>query len=404
MKNKTILFFHINLRTGGIETLIVRMVNWLVSNGYSVKLLLQYGGELLSLVDKRVEVKILNLKAPFMFLPGIARIVSKDNFFNNIDLIYTMDPETCWLGVLLHSYLEKKPIFLTGVYHPRAYMMEDVPKAYRILFKSHIGDDLKIFMNEATLKSHEVALGTVFEKSKIWPLPVDSSSYNMIKRNPIKYKVVSVGRLVDFKSYNIHMIKVIQALLLKGHDIQYHIYGYGDMENELRRMIVKEHLEERVYFHGKLVYSEFKNTMIDAFAFVGMGTSLIESALCKVPGIVAVENSTHPESYGYIYELPEYSCGESIPGKRVFNIEYLLENLFNLSDSEYHCECEKSYEHAMRFDIEKLMPEFLGLLTMPVISKIQKVPFKYYYQVFISTLYRRIKTNVIVRLKQMFKM
>lgn len=366
MQSLHFLFVYRTLRTGGIETLIVRISNWLIENGHRVTLLLEKGGELLELLNKNVRVDVLGYKYYLSFLPRLNKIYLKQYYDDQIDVIFSFRPRSCLLASVIYRNMKMKPKFITGTYHLNEYFIkgknhvESVLHSY--LLNNYISDKSKLFMSRAVRDSHEVHLRRKMPEARIWPLPIEERMFQDVVRNPRKFKIVSIGRAIDFKTYNIYMIDVIDELVREGYDVYWDVYGRGDLEQEMRMRIGERKLEDRISLKGTLPYPEMKTALSDAYLFVGMGSSALEAGFCKVPCIPAVIQSKEPMVYGYLYDLPYYTCGEFLEGVKKVKVVDLIRNLFSLSPEDYQREMDKTYSYVQAYRMNAVMREFLRIV------------------------------------------
>src|SRR5690606_32286165 len=102
--------------------------------------------------------------------------------------------------------------------------------------------------------------GEDFSAVNLFPLgviePKDHFERSIIN-NDKKLLIGSVGRLVEFKSYNLWMLDVVGALKDGGVDVSYLVYGDGPLKNEMQRRIDELGISEQVSLKGTLDYSNF---------------------------------------------------------------------------------------------------------------------------------------------------
>lgn len=395
---KRILLVYGKLKTGGIETLIVRMIKWFCRNGYSVTLFL-YGGEgelikyLKNLENLTIIVNdyysvynksvlsnfLMKLPRRFFYEVQLSYLDKRYLKSNKYDLIYSFNPES-----FIISYLFDGKIYLSGVYHPKVYYKEsrqNIIKYLSILDKDFI--DKIIFMSESVKYNTEKYF---YKKLKggIFPLPVEIPERREILKGESGYKryysnkIISIGRIVDFKTYNFYMVDIMESLIKDYPEIEYHIYGFGPLEEKLIDKINKSDCKKNIFYHGKLNYSDIENILKDSFCFIGVGTSLIEACLFEIPGIVALGNDTEAKSDGFFYELPKYECGGLIGDNKnaKYKVKILIEKLLNMSENEYKLISQKCRSKAEEFDIENIMPDFMEYVNaLKTQSKIKKASY-----------------------------
>ena len=86
------------------------------------------------------------------------------------------------------------------------------------------------FMNDANANELSECIARDFRASPIVPLGIDLVRFRSVTRRPARRKIVSVGRIVDFKTYNFWMLDVIQRLNATEDRFEYHVYGTGQLD------------------------------------------------------------------------------------------------------------------------------------------------------------------------------
>ena len=128
-----------------------------------------------------------------------------------------------------------------------------------------------------------------------------------------KLRIVSVGRLVPFKSYNVYAPIIIRKLRDAGIDATWDIWGYGPDEAVIASKAKEYKVNDFVKLRGKLPHELFDKTVSSYDLFVGMGTAVLEAAKTGTPVCVAVENQ-RDACYGHLSEVPIDSVGDRVVG------------------------------------------------------------------------------------------
>jgi glycosyltransferase involved in cell wall biosynthesis len=211
-----------------------------------------------------------------------------------------------------------------------------------------------IFCNAACKLNHATKLER-YEESRIIPLIVnsvltpDSCSRQVSKVTGPEKIIVSIGRFVPFKTYNLTMITVMLELLEKGHNVYWEIYGSGPLQAAMSSAISDAKLDGRVRLMGNLDYDEMGGALARAFVYVGSGLSAMEAACAGIPTIPAIEYSEAADAYGFIHEISGDSFFEpNLPFIRV-SISSLLERLLTASASEYSAMQQESSRRMISF-------------------------------------------------------
>lgn len=369
---KTFLILLNSLEHGGVETLAVRMANWLASQGHAVFVALNRQGELAGLLDGRVSVELVESWSD-LDGAGPARRLFNRLDVPGIDCLWCAGPNPLLAGLVLkreaRRQFGKTPAFLVGIFHPREFLLHS-PRAPRTfwyalmtaLFKHAVPDSDKIFMSPQVKQANETLLGRM-EGARVWPVPIDGNRYDTFVHEPEKFRLVSIGRLAHWKTYNDYMIDVVGELRAEGFPVTWEVYGEGEQMPRLRQKAARLGLAEAISFHGTVHYSTLPGVLKHAYAFVGMGTSLIESGFAGVPSVLAVETVEQPLSYGYLHEMPYYACGEMLDTPPAKSVAGLLRELFLMPPGEYQRQRSLVKAYVKAYELEALMEAFMEILS-----------------------------------------
>ena len=223
-----------------------------------------------------------------------------------------------------------------GIYHqnefvfvaPPFYFARESQRLFARLPTSNV-----VFFNESTRNSHREYFCADYSGSVIVPIGIDFSRIEVARKLPDSNRIVSIGNLETFKTYNAHMIGVVAKLAGKYPDLRYEIYGTGDEEPALRALITRLKVEQHVRLLGALPYAKLVKTIEPATLFVGSGTALIEAAALGVPAIIGIESIPTPETYGLLSDVGGLSYNEdNLPMPKTPMLD-LVDRL--LADAEY---------------------------------------------------------------------
>jgi glycosyltransferase involved in cell wall biosynthesis len=242
-----------------------------------------------------------------------------------------------------------------GVYHQNEFLFKARSSFFITTFRrcfDSLSQKQIIFFSQATIANYSKFYERDFSLSVLAPIGIVlPTNANKFRRNAIPTRLVSIGNLVNFKTYNRHIIEVVARLADKYPALQYEIYGVGPEENSLRNLTHQLHLEDRVQFMGQVAYSEFAMKLNSATLFIGSGTALLEAAAMGVPAIVGIESMQKPETYGFLSSIKGFSYNEYIPGIPVVQMCELIDNF--LSDADYAENVSKNcIKKAAEFSVE----------------------------------------------------
>ena len=313
------------LKTGGIETLILRLADYLVSLGFLISIYCKPDGELQPSVNKKVNV--INYRDVPDLLSRIKNDARRDYVGGRV-LVLSFDSTPAARALMVEMSLPKvvQVFQISGVFHPKSYFMSGQPRD-RIflneLLVHAIGESNIFFMNEECKASHEKKWHRDLSLSPVIPLPITPQQSMWQPSAGHSVRIASVGRLVDFKAYNLGAARIVKSCQDRGVAVSWDIFGYGPLEAEIKAMASELGVDQSIRLVGRLDYADFSATVAGYDLFVGMGTAVIEAAMVGVPSICAVVDE-QSQSYGYVSDLPFGNVGEVIEGRSMKEIDDLI--------------------------------------------------------------------------------
>lgn len=346
------LFIYDALPVGGIETFFVRMAKERFSKGLFTAILLQSkpevsDPELLAEMKKYAEVYFV--EDFFVSLPGLTRrfpllapVKTKKvkRLLEKITQIHVFDGMHALLGYRLSALCNKQLPVTIGFYHYIKYVWGGDNVAYherlnRKFIFEYLPEKSLLFFSQGNRNFYTRHKKLDFKESNVFRLGVvDAKDVKVSGWVNARLKICAVGRLVEFKTYNLYMLDVIKSLLDKGVDVTFDIYGDGPLQKIMEEKIKSLGLADHVCLKGTLNYSEFDDTVASYDLFIGSGTAIIQAAGLGVPSIAAVENMQQPETYGFFSEVHQHEYnlkGLDIP---LYNVETLILDYINFSDEQ----------------------------------------------------------------------
>lgn len=321
------------LSLGGIETLIVRLCNQLTAEGRSVRLLCT-GGTLMTDLPPAAEVLIYS---------GWTEALEK---FNSIGrpaqgtthLVVSFDPTTAALASWLIGQSPRSTALrhITGIFHPRAYFLDGEDRLRRAINRMilrNFRDDQVFFMNVETRESHTEWAARDFSDCPIIPLGITERQPSYAPGSRQTFKVVSVGRLVRFKDFNLEIPAIVSNLRSRAIEISWKIFGCGELEQEIRSRIAEFGVDQFVTLGGELPYAELSTELVRHDAFVGTGSTVLEAGMVGMPSIMAID-SEGARTYGFVQDVPFGNVGERQSEPPTKQISELLFELHSKSTAE----------------------------------------------------------------------
>ncbi|QJE00897.1 glycosyltransferase family 4 protein [Massilia forsythiae] len=366
-----LLIVNLHLDIGGVETLLVRLIPQLAQRGVSVTLMLlqrKVNQEFLESLQPYCQIKFIRDAFPF------TRKHLRDFFGSQPDVAYFTINQAFVFGSWLLKRAGYKTKTVLGAYQTEIFCAPAKPWQYhrkivQNAIRKNIPAQSVIFGNTAGRDYHASRLMTNLDDSPIVRLFVDVEKYKFIRRGPLlRRKIVSIGRISPYKTYNFTVLDIIKNLTEIGHHLEWDIYGDGENFGELQETIIEKNLEKYVHLHGTMSYSRFQEVLDDAFLFIGSGTSLIEASACGVPSLTTIEYSNEALSYGFISEIEGFNLIEPSLDKRIFSIEEKILEILNASVSEYEQLQDQCYLKAISYSGSSVVDEYIAVFEASKIN------------------------------------
>lgn len=378
-----ILFVYSSLPKGGIETFFVRIAKKLSLEKVNITFLflsrscdenlrteLEKYATLLYLDDYLLQISLIKWKS---LLQKLLLPIDKKKFADVLEgVTHIHAPDFTSLLFANKFLLGKKKIPIsTGLYHINEFNFEGqeswffakaISKYLRELPATNI-----IFFNEISNQFYNKKFRNKFESSIITPIGVNllNSNTNAGVQNN---RIVSVGRLTSWKTYNYHMIEVVNHFRKNGVVLNYDSYGDGEERNKLERKILELDLQEQVKFNNEIDYKDFEKTIQGHLMFIGAGTALIEASSFGIPSLIGIENGEDPLSYGFLHDTAGYSYQEKQLNLPTFSIISFISSLIDMSSKDYEEECQLAKSRAQDFSIDKTLVDFMQLFQKSVVQ------------------------------------
>lgn len=363
------LFIYIALPVGGIETFFVRMAKERYRSGLITKVLFTGSKELsdevlLSELNKYADIFYVNdlYKLPDIVSSKLLLLSPFDKkkisfLLKGIKHIHVANG----LGAMLAERLIKTVKFeiklTVGFYHSLEFSWghnKKLPYFERVhrefIFKYMPKNNLFLF-SETMIDFHELRMNVDLSQSSSFRIGVIDRKDNEARGggsrtfNRESLKICSVGRVVDFKTYNSWMLDVVLQLITLGVNVVYDVYGDGDssMIENLNQKIKRLELQNNVFLRGPLPYSDFDTTVSSYDLFVGSGTAIIQASSLGIPCIIGIESIEEPLTYGFFKDFShvDYNMA-SLPYKKVTVLSLILELLNMSHDDRMICSIEHS--------------------------------------------------------------
>lgn len=382
-KNMKILYIYTDFKIGGIQTQILEMCRYNLDNVSRSKVLIltdNYDVGLLSELKKVADVvflsdlmgkksindkllKITNLLAPLLAFDKSALT----KFMHNVDSCHVMNLYTFYFISSLLYFQKIEAIRVTlGFYHANEVLALDGD----VIFYKQLIKQVRLISPRSivsTSKGISDNLANIGINVSELALGVPRVSAFKPKTKNKVFSILSVGRLVKFKTYNIHMIQLVEKFNKQGIYLSYTIVGDGPEYDKLSTYITDKGLSQQVKIINKVSYGELGRFIDNADVFVGSGTSLVLAAGRSCPAMIGVESNSEKTTYGFLSDTrgADYNELSELYPKSPF--EDFITSLLNFTDDEYNKLRLENYKRSFDFSIEKFMGEFIKINdTSPV--------------------------------------
>lgn len=349
-----ILFVVGQLTIGGIETYVVRMARAYSKAGGKVSVWVvkqSWDAELLSLLQDVADVTFISKLTSYPVWIHSPTLPAK------VDLVFT----TGRLSLLIAAHACARaawPVRLVaGVFSQWEYCSDEAnPKAGLAAdILKQIGPANVVFCTEGCRSDHRAKLGADLTASIVSPLLVDlpapSAPRQRKQGDPIK--IVSVSRIVSFKTSNLQMPEVIRQLVERGVDAYWTHYGDGPERPHVEAMIASLNIGSRAKLAGTVPYSKIHEIIGEANLYVGGGTTLIEAAALGVPSLVALDENPTATTPGFFFDRLGHYTSDLAGDEKLEDIVEVIHRFSMLTDAEINIYRTKSIERARKYSVRQ---------------------------------------------------
>ena len=274
-----IIFVLPDMPGGGTERVVALLANEYVKRGYQTAILLFAGNQSAYPLDPKVEVHVAGQASGGSFLVRLKRIYHMRKFYK--------ENKGCYIFAFSVMGAVFSVFSAFGIPHRMLVSERNDPTKF---------PQWKI-RNWAYRKAEKLVLQTpdmkecfpenLQKKVVVIPNPVADGMPEPFKGER-KKRVVSVARLQPQKNHKL-LLKAFAEFVKEYSEYELHLFGIGELEEELRRQAKQLQIEDRVMFRG--FSANVKEEIRDSAMFVlssdyeGISNSMIEALAMGVPVI-----------------------------------------------------------------------------------------------------------------------
>ena len=346
-----IMFIIPRMVGGGAERVISVLANEFVNRKIGVKILMTSGSDMAYKLDDRIEVIQIGERSGGSLWKRIIRIIRMRKVFRNNpgDILVAFEPTTACFACLAKMGLKRKLVsserndpksFENGKIREYAYRHSD-----KVVFQTK--DAMQYFSEDIQKKGIIIAN----------PITENLPEVYTGKR---KHTVVAAGRLVEQKNH-VNLFYAFRDFLHHYPDYVLHLYGQGELEQDLRELAEKLNIKESVIFEG--FHENILNEIKDAGMYVlssdyeGISNSLLEAMGMGMPVI-----STDCPSGGSKMCIQNGVNGILVPVAQSGALAAAMEKIASSEDfaTQIGKEATKVRD---RFSMQNIVEQWIELLT-----------------------------------------
>lgn len=372
---KSFYFLSDSFDVGGKESLIVRMLGWLKKQDYICYLMLSKGTDINEKWNESLkDVRIIY----FDFYKYSTFVGDASSIFNQENEKYFLSTSMSdW--IYIQELIRKKRInkvhHLFYVLHPKASRgvvnNSILDKPYQSLIERKFNRNHLIFMDNETRNFYAVYNSKELHAYRVVELPmeIENLDENVIKQRVENdtFEILTIARLeFPFKGYVLGLVDDFEELAKENSFLFLTIVGDGTGMPELQKKIssMPERIRKRINVMGEIGYDKIPRLLKGAKVYVGMGTTLIDAAKEGLIAIGATANQRENKSFGFFG--PSCNILGLLWGEEGFDkykfIE-LIQEVIDLSNSDYYDRSVETYNYIRRYDINKIMPQLINYMN-----------------------------------------
>lgn len=377
--SKRTLFIYTDFQLGGVQTQIFEQCNNLNDLGFKPGVLIltrEFDKDLVQDLNKVAEVffldeilsmpKLVRLAASrYLLFSMLLKLNDKGRqVFSQYDAIHVAN----LIGYLFVNYRlltnSFKGRLSFGLYHSG----EIIPYENDSSFNKYLINMLRETAPNTFISTGAVTQGVVCDltgcsekETNLLKMGVPIANEFIPKKKSGQIKLLSIGRLVEFKTYNEAVIRTISELISDGLKLKYTIIGDGPNKSSLELLVKELGIQDSVRFLGSKPYNVISEYIDLCDCFIGGGTALIQSAGRSCPSIIGIDSNRLKVTYGYLHKTKgQYIQEEGLEYDKTLIKDIIME-LVEMDNDEYQRLRIKEYERAKEFSLMASTERFVDM-------------------------------------------
>lgn len=370
-KKKIIIFFH-DFIMGGSETLILRIIRWLVENKHEVTVICKSCIEYFEFEFQKSNIELIKVsdysyKKIKNILCKISTNVPQEQYY----ITFFMD-DFIFTEKLLHN--KKNILNIFYILHPLHTIalgrLEKIKKPFnKRILKTAYNQNKLVFMDEDCIsvceKHYNLNLKDEYKKIIRLPMKINSNPTEPKKKKE-DFNILTITRLdFPFKGYVLGLIDDFAELKKIYSKITLTIIGDGKGKEVVEKKIkqIDTKTQQDIFLKGTIPYNQLDSYFKKADVYVGMGTTLLDASNNGLISITVYSYTYQFFATGFYYENPQILCGLEfgLAYPKVDGIS-LLKKIINMKQNEYQELSQKSFFTLKKiYDIERVMRNLMKI-------------------------------------------
>ena len=374
MRYNTLILQYFHFNAGGVQSYYARLMKYARNLGMRVIFLLDGEATIEKGWDEilsKYEVEVYYVRGVYPFYSIKNKEGKRLKLYPNEEIIAIAAMYKYWImGTFLQKKFEVKSLNnFFYIVHPygirligrsgKPHRTEGNSALNKFFFKKILApmvtNNAIVFMDDETKNfAKEYYQSYDFDLSKLEIIHLGMEEGDNIEENAVKEKYYSEHRQIltagrfdfPFKGYILGTIDAFAKLQKDYPNTELLIIGSESLEGE--RMVAEKishygpEVANRIKVLKSLPYEHFLQYMKNAYAFVGIGTTLLDAAKMGVPGVVGIANMYDDISYGLWEDTPDILGGsyeENLATKSTITDD--LSRILEMSYEDYLQLCMK---------------------------------------------------------------